>query len=453
VAAEGDLELHRQNLVRTEERANAVATELATIHEEKEVVRRRLAVLGDELARVRAASAEGNAERERLEAERRQVDTRRRDCALELEQVRVRAAELRQKREHGEIRLRSARAALDELATRREALRHRLAGDEAEAEGARARLSGPDLDAEAVAAAVASADAVFEAAKDEYARLQTDAEAVQARLDSVSALREEIREARSRFELSLKECELERDAIVSALRERLGTDIEGMLGATPEQHEDPVALQAELERIQAAIRRLGAVNVGAVSELKELETRLEEMTSQRTDLEKSIEDLRGTIARLNRLSRQRFKETFDAVNAIFQETFPKLFLGGKAWLALTDEANLLETGVEIYVRPPGKKVGNLDLLSGGEKALTAVSLIFSLFLHKPSPFCVLDEVDAPLDDANIGRFARMVNDMSDRSQFVLITHNKRTMECCDMLYGVTMREPGVSKIVSVEMAH
>jgi chromosome segregation protein len=153
------------------------------------------------------------------------------------------------------------------------------------------------------------------------------------------------------------------------------------------------------------------------------------------------------------LSRQRFRETFDAVNDIFRVTFPKLFQGGKAWLVLTDESNLMETGVEIHVQPPGKKVGNLNLLSGGEKALTAVSLIFSLFLHKPSPFCVLDEVDAPLDDANIGRFAHMVADMSDRSQFVLITHNKRTMESCDMLYGVTMRDPGISKIVSVEMPH
>jgi chromosome segregation protein len=193
--------------------------------------------------------------------------------------------------------------------------------------------------------------------------------------------------------------------------------------------------------------------VGAVAELEELESRLVELTSQRDDLEKSIEDLRGTISRLNRLSRQRFRETFEAVNEIFRETFPRLFQGGKAWLTMTDEQNLLETGVEIFVQPPGKKVGNLNLLSGGEKALTAVSLIFSLFLYKPSPFCVLDEVDAPLDDANIGRFARMVADMSDRSQFVLITHNKRTMESCDMLYGVTMREPGVSKIVSVEMSH
>ena len=194
-----------------------------------------------------------------------------------------------------------------------------------------------------------------------------------------------------------------------------------------------------------------AVDLDKFNEEKALVKVLTEMTGQRDDLEKSIEDLRATISRLNKLSRQRFHETFIAVNDLFKQLFPKLFQGGKAWLELTDEANLLETGVEIYVRPPGKKVGNLNLLSGGEKALTAVSLIFSLFLFKPSPFCVLDEVDAPLDDANIGRFAGMVSEMCDRSQFVLITHNKRTMEACDMLYGVTMQEPGVSKIVSVEI--
>jgi chromosome segregation protein len=129
-----------------------------------------------------------------------------------------------------------------------------------------------------------------------------------------------------------------------------------------------------------------------------------------------------------------------------------MFQGGKAYLSLCDESNILESGVEISVQPPGKRAGTLALLSGGEKALTAVSLIFSIFLHKPSPFCILDEVDAPLDDANIGRFARMVVDMSDKSQFLLITHNKKTMDSCGILYGVTMNEPGISKIVSVDLA-
>jgi chromosome segregation protein len=224
-----------------------------------------------------------------------------------------------------------------------------------------------------------------------------------------------------------------------------------LLGDVPAEDCDEGEIEVEIEDCRNAIRRLGSVNVGAVAELEEIESRLKELVGQRDDLERSIDDLRGTIARLNRMSRERFKETFDAVNGVFRDTFPRLFQGGDAWLALTDESNLLETGVEIFVRPPGKKVGNLNLLSGGEKALTAVSLIFSLFLYKPSPFCVLDEVDAPLDDANVGRFARMITEMSDRSQFVLITHNKRTMEGCDVLYGVTMQEPGISKIVSVQL--
>ncbi|HKJ89301.1 MAG TPA: chromosome segregation protein SMC, partial [Gammaproteobacteria bacterium] len=157
------------------------------------------------------------------------------------------------------------------------------------------------------------------------------------------------------------------------------------------------------------------------------------------------------IAKINRTTRKRFRETFELVNAKFQEVFPRLFRGGRAELQLTDEQDLLETGIEIIVQPPGKKLQNVNLLSGGEKALTAVALIFSIFMIKPSPFCLLDEVDAPLDDANIGRFNEMVREMTDISQFIIITHNKRTMEIADTLFGVTMEEPGVSKLVSVRI--
>ncbi|MCL2761477.1 MAG: chromosome segregation protein SMC, partial [Desulfuromonadales bacterium] len=146
-----------------------------------------------------------------------------------------------------------------------------------------------------------------------------------------------------------------------------------------------------------------------------------------------------------------FSETFNLVNEKFKEIFPKLFCGGVAELRLTNEEDLLETGLEIVVQPPGKKLQNVSLLSGGEKALTAVALIFSIFLIKPSPFCLLDEVDAPLDDANIGRFNSMIRDMAEFSQFILITHSKTTMAVADTLYGVTMEEPGVSKLVSVKL--
>jgi chromosome segregation protein len=168
-------------------------------------------------------------------------------------------------------------------------------------------------------------------------------------------------------------------------------------------------------------------------------------------VEQALEDLETAIARMNRESKRRFKETFEDVNNRFQEIFPKLFNGGRAHLALSDPEDLLTTGVEIVAQPPGKKLGNIDLLSGGEKALTAVSLLFAIFLHRPSPFCLLDEVDAPLDEANVGRFIDMVRRMTDRSQFILITHSKLTMERSDVLYGVTMEEPGISKLVSVKL--
>jgi chromosome segregation protein len=175
------------------------------------------------------------------------------------------------------------------------------------------------------------------------------------------------------------------------------------------------------------------------------------MSQQKADLEKSIADLQQTILKLNRICRLRFRESFEAINEKFELIFPRLFRGGKAKLVLTDDNDLLDTGVDIIVQPPGKKLQSITLLSGGEKALTAVSLLFAIFLTKPSPFCFLDEVDAPLDDANIERFIELIKEMSVHSQFVLVTHNKKSMQAAEVLYGITMAEPGVSKVVSVRM--
>jgi chromosome segregation protein len=189
----------------------------------------------------------------------------------------------------------------------------------------------------------------------------------------------------------------------------------------------------------------------AIEEFSDLEERWTFLTEQEQDLQNSMESLQSAITKINRTTRKRFRETFEQVNERFQEVFPRLFLGGKAELKLTDEQDLLETGIDIAVQPPGKKLQSVNLLSGGEKALTAVALIFAIFLIKPSPFCILDEVDAPLDDANISRFNDMVKEMSGNSQFIIITHNKRTMAVANTLYGVTMESPGVSKMVSVRI--
>ena len=175
------------------------------------------------------------------------------------------------------------------------------------------------------------------------------------------------------------------------------------------------------------------------------------LAGQKKDLEASIKAIRDAIAKIDRTSRERFARTFEVVNDRFQRVFPRLFGGGRAGLLLTEEGPTGEPGVEIVAQPPGKKLQSVTLLSGGEKALTAVALIFAIFLIKPTPFCLLDEVDAPLDEGNVGRYNDLLREMSKQSQFILITHNKRTMEVVDTLYGVTMEEPGISKLVSVRL--
>jgi chromosome segregation protein len=210
--------------------------------------------------------------------------------------------------------------------------------------------------------------------------------------------------------------------------------------------------EKRMNELRGLIERMGEINLTAIEESEELQKRFDFLTAQRADLESAITQLESAIEKINRASRKRFRETFDAVNLKFQEVFPRLFGGGRAYLQLSDDRDLLETGVEIIANPPGKKVmQNIELLSGGEKALTAVSLLFAIFLVKPSPFCLLDEVDAPLDEANVGRFNDVVREMTDRSQFIIITHNRRTMEIADRLCGITMEEPGVSKLVAVNL--
>jgi chromosome segregation protein len=211
------------------------------------------------------------------------------------------------------------------------------------------------------------------------------------------------------------------------------------------------SVHARIAELRHIIDRMGPTNPDAITECAALEERFERMSAQRADIEQAIADLEQAIARMDKESRKKFKEAFSVINEKFQEIFPRLFKGGQARLQLSDPDNLLETGVDIIAQPPGKKLGNIELMSGGEKALTAVSLLFAIFLYRPSPFCLLDEVDAPLDEANVGRFVDLVQEMTSRSQFIVITHSKVTMEGADALYGVTMQEPGVSKLISVKL--
>lgn len=206
-----------------------------------------------------------------------------------------------------------------------------------------------------------------------------------------------------------------------------------------------------VNELDGKLRRLEPVNLAAIAEHAEAEQRKEYLDAQNTDLTTALETLEEAIRKIDRETRGRFKDTFDRVNSGVQELYPRLFGGGHAYLELTGE-DLLDTGVSIMARPPGKRVSNISLLSGGEKAMTAVALVFAIFRLNPAPFCLLDEVDAPLDEANVGRLAQMVSEMSEQVQFLFVTHNKATMEAAHQLSGVTMREPGVSRLVSVDLA-
>ncbi len=207
----------------------------------------------------------------------------------------------------------------------------------------------------------------------------------------------------------------------------------------------------ELARVKRRLDGMGAVNLAAPEEHAQLEERYQFLLTQQQDLLKAKDDLHQAIAKINATTREQFKTTFEAVRANFRSLFTTLFQGGEADVVLTDEHNLLETGIEIYAQPPGKKLQNIALLSGGEKALTAIAVLFAFFMVKPSPFCLLDEVDAPLDEANVSRFIKMVKEFSEKTQFIIITHNKRTMELADILYGVTMAQLGVSSLISMKL--
>lgn len=259
---------------------------------------------------------------------------------------------------------------------------------------------------------------------------------------------EEARASVSEARMATQELRVRREGLAEQL-DQTDFEFERLLAELAEGA-DIQQWEERLEKVRGRIERLGPINLAAIDEFKEQSERKEYLDSQMSDLQNALNTLEGAIRKIDRETRTRFRETFDKVDAGFKRLFPKLFGGGHAYLELTGE-DLLAAGVTVMARPPGKRNSTIHLLSGGEKALTAVALVFAIFELNPAPFCLLDEVDAPLDDANVARFCDIVRDMSDRVQFVFITHNKVTMELARQLTGVTMQEPGVSRVVSVDL--
>jgi chromosome segregation protein len=258
------------------------------------------------------------------------------------------------------------------------------------------------------------------------------------------------RDARAALEVQRAETSARLNFVRESCLSELNQPLEEVAASfTPDESFDLEASRARLEELRARVEGFGAVNMMALEELAENEERLTFLTAQRNDITEGIASTEEALREIKRRSRERFRHAFEEINRNFGQFFVELFGGGRGEMSLIDTEDVLESGIDIVAQPPGKRLQNVLLLSGGEKAMAALALVLAIFKYRPSPFCLLDEVDAPLDEANVGRFSSKILEMSAETQFLVITHNKRTMESARALYGVTMEEAGISRLVSV----
>ncbi|MFA5846702.1 MAG: chromosome segregation protein SMC [Thermodesulfovibrionales bacterium] len=296
---------------------------------------------------------------------------------------------------------------------------------------------------------VLNADGLREKISSKRETIEQDNQKLLAYEQGIKTLRHDVDSLSAKIsELDIEKTEhrMRIENLTENIRQNYGAEID-TLTAEPLLPED----EERLNELKTKIQELGQVNLGTLEEYEELSTRYEFLSKQQEDLSKSIAELEEAITKINSTTKKRLREAFEELKVKFSEVFVKLFGGGKAELIMTDENNILETGIDIIAQPPGKKFQNITLLSGGEKALTALSLLFASFLIKPTPLCILDEADAPLDDSNTARFANMLRELSNTIQFIVITHNRVTMEASDYIYGITMEEPGISKVISMQL--
>ncbi|MGI9238939.1 MAG: chromosome segregation protein SMC [Woeseiaceae bacterium] len=446
--AKAALESARFKMDQAAARALALAEEASDLDSEKISAEEQLR----ESRRVHGQAIESM---ERLEAEKASLELQREELRTELQRVRAQAEEDRQTVQNIAIQFESRRTSKESAAqnlTRMQAqlnqfqrrekeirgqLEHRVAPLAESKAQLEEQLAARLLVEEELAAARQSVEKVEDELRElDQSRLQIDqsADAARAKVSEAEMAVQELRVRHEGFEDQLAQTEFTLEDLLEEMDE----------AATVESWEEKLA------KLRVRIDRLGPINLAAIDEFKEQTERKEYLDSQLADLNDALETLEGAIRKIDRETRTRFRETYNRVNDGFKRLFPKLFGGGHAYLEMTGD-DLLSAGVTVMARPPGKRNSTIHLLSGGEKALTAVAMVFAIFELNPAPFCMLDEVDAPLDDANVGRFCEIVKEMSDRVQFIFITHNKGTMELARQLSGVTMQEPGVSRMVSVDL--
>ena len=472
IALEAELERLRALQQAREKDRVALDHEMRKLGEDLSRANSRLSVARLELERLRRDAEKSAEQRERSRAavEEKEALRAEREAALETERQEMEKLETEaaaigeeqaatraalagiEERHRGE---RTAQARLEQL-WREITNRHQAIAPEIESMGEqRARLLADNIELDRRGAALASEIGALEIRVNEMAQqdgaMREQLRADEEQLKLMRAGVQESQEKRSQIEVELVRKQAELKYLDETSRKELNTPV-AELAPEDDPIPDPDAIAAreqEANEVRTKIENLGAVNAAAMEEFIEAQQRQEFLSVQRQDLIDSIRDTEKAIQEIDQVSRQKFSEAFEAINNNFRSIFQTLFGGGTGEMRLTDQENLAESGIDIVCSPPGKRLQNVLLLSGGEKALAAVALLMAIFKYQPSPFCVMDEVDAPLDEANINRLSRLIKEMSLETQFVVITHSKRTMEAAQALYGVTMQEPGVSRLVSV----
>jgi chromosome segregation protein len=454
-------------IIDTEKEISLLKLRAENIREEKDKVNRKLAYLNIEREELRKEEASLKEMAEEKEREKEALAARKSEAEQVLADIQETVVKDRERYERErssitELRLslNSAKERMDSLGkemetslemlselsekqktllAEKEDIESRIRQCREDVEKNTGDLKGLVLKADSLRTAISENKEVIRTESEGLVLFEQQLKNLRAKVDSVTA-------ALSEADVSLAEHRLKTENLTNIIRQNFDIEI------STYESEPPISEDEErLSEIKAKIQELGLVNLGTLDEYEELKTRYEFLTKQQEDLNKSIAELEEAITKINSTTRRKLREAFEQLNAKFGEVFTLLFGGGKAELVMTDENNILDCGIDIIVQPPGKKLQNINLLSGGEKALTALSLLFASFLIKPSPLCILDEVDAALDESNIDRFAGMVRELSRDIQFIVVTHNRVTMEAAHHLYGITMEEPGVSKVISMQL--
>ncbi|MBN1269091.1 MAG: chromosome segregation protein SMC [Kiritimatiellae bacterium] len=454
---EGENQVIADEATQARDRAETVEFELNALTSEEGSGENRRTQIQEEIEQVRNRQADVRAAVASKTDALRSLDHQRSALLSEVTDSRIRSAERRQQVEHLDSRREPLQAQIRELET---LIQDRTSG-----------ISSYHTRIADLERAIAEAEARFEPLENEArgheqrleeskrrrqeknAALSTQME----QLRSKRAVMDEVQDRKSKLEVELAQQRMRRQNMLDRVTAEYRITADAIAGEPEPQWEDGArpdreALETEVAEIRAKMDSMGPVNLVAIEELEELQQRAEFLTQQQDDLTKAKQQLMDLIRKINKTTTEMFSQTFNQVNENFQMMFKRLFGDGSAKLVLIDEEDVLESGIEIIARPPGKKLQTVSLLSGGERTLTAVALLFSLYMVKPSAFCVLDELDAALDDANIGRFIQVLQGFLDKSQFVVITHSRQTISAADVLYGVTMEERGISKIVSVKFS-